>query len=63
MNKLFINLSNQEIFTEVLPSFGLSLLIAELYYKLGSFSLECLAFLATWYALGTLISKINPLKS
>ena len=25
--------------------------IAELFYKFGSFALECIAFLATWYVL------------
>ena len=24
-------------------------IVAELFYKFGSFALECLAFLATWY--------------
>lgn len=28
-----------------------SLAIAELFYKFGSFLLECIAFLATWYVL------------
>ena len=34
------------------PAFCLALLVAELFFKFGSFSLECLGFLATWYALG-----------
>ena len=33
------------------PGFVVSFLIAELFYKFHSFSLECLAFLATWYGL------------
>ena len=33
------------------PAFGASFLIAELFYKFHSFTLECLAFLATWYVL------------
>jgi hypothetical protein len=32
------------------PSLGLSLILAEEFYKFGSFTLECSAFLATWYA-------------
>ena len=28
-----------------------ALVIAELFFKLGSFTAECLAFLATWYLL------------
>jgi hypothetical protein len=36
---------------------GLSALtLAELFYKFHSFTLECLAFLATWYAIGWLLS-------
>ena len=34
-----------------LPSLAAAFLIAEAFYKFHSFSLECLAFLATWYAL------------
>jgi hypothetical protein len=33
------------------PPLAVSFLIAELFYKFGSFGLECVAFLATWYAL------------
>lgn len=33
------------------PALMLSGLIAELFYKFHSFTLECLAFLATWYAI------------
>jgi hypothetical protein len=35
-----------------------ALLVAELFYKFGSFSLECLAFLATWYAFGMVLSRV-----
>jgi hypothetical protein len=38
---------------ELLP-FVASVVIAELFYKFHSFSLECLAFLATWYVLSAL---------
>lgn len=32
------------------PSLMVSMLVAESLYKFQSFTLECLAFLATWYA-------------
>jgi len=32
------------------PSLFLSMLVAESFYKFQSFTLECIAFLATWYA-------------
>jgi hypothetical protein len=35
----------------VLPSGAVALVIAELFYKFHSFTLECLAFLGTWYVL------------
>jgi hypothetical protein len=31
------------------PSAAVSIVIAELFYKFHSFTLECVAFLATWY--------------
>lgn len=34
---------------EQVPAFAAALLIAEAFYKFHSFTLECLAFLATWY--------------
>lgn len=33
------------------PTMGTSLLVAELFFKFGSFTLESLAFLATWFVL------------
>jgi hypothetical protein len=33
------------------PTIGMSMVIAELFYKFHSFTLECLAFLCTWYVL------------
>ncbi len=36
-----------------------SLAIAELFYKFGSFLLEALAFLATWFVLDALVSLIQ----
>lgn len=38
---------------------GTSILIAETYYKFHSFSLECVAFLATWYAIDGIIHSVN----
>ncbi len=39
----------KQMLLEQAPSFGVALVIAEFYYKFHSFTLECLAFLATWY--------------
>ena len=41
------------------PAFVGSLLVAEFFYKFGSFTLECLCFLATWLTLGTVTSFVS----
>jgi hypothetical protein len=46
---------DQVLFAEA-PAFVVSLFIAEWFYKFHSFSLECLAFLATWLVLSCLLS-------
>ena len=39
-------------------SLGVALVIAELFYKFHSFLLESIAFLATWYVLSWLGSRL-----
>jgi len=43
-----------------LPALGVALVIAEVFYKFHSFTLECVAFLATWYGLSWLIDRTLP---
>ena len=45
------------------PTAGAALVIAEVFYKFHSFSLECLAFLATWFALSWLAHTAVPMPS
>ena len=45
----------QGLFAEM-PAFVASLFIAEAFFKFHSFTLECACFLATWTALGTILS-------
>jgi hypothetical protein len=40
---------------EQAPSLGLALILAELFYKFHSFTLECIAFLATWFVLDAVV--------
>ena len=40
------------------PALLLSWVLAELFYKFGSFTLETGAFLLTWYGAGFLLRKI-----
>jgi hypothetical protein len=51
MYSLVRSVSFRGLMTEQLPTLAASMLIAELFYKFHSFTLECLAFLATWGAL------------
>jgi hypothetical protein len=40
------------------PFLFAALILAEMFYKFGSFALECLAFLVTWYALSFVATRI-----
>jgi hypothetical protein len=49
MYTLFCSISFKRLASEQLPAIVLAWLIAEIFYKFHSFTLECLAFLATWF--------------
>lgn len=51
MYTLIKTIPANQLLLEQLPVLIASLLIAELFYKFHSFTLECVAFLATWYVL------------
>lgn len=61
MDKVFKNLSHKAMIVEVVPAFGISLLMAEFFYKFGSFAIECIAFLATWYFIGRTINILRDI--
>ena len=48
----------KRLLLEQAPALGVSFAIAESYYKFHSFTLECLAFLATWCVADALIQPI-----
>ena len=56
MYTLIKNISVKKIISSELPSLGLSLIVAESFYKFGSFTLECGAFLGTWYVISFLLN-------
>ena len=60
MFQLIHNLTAGELFRQQLPAFAVSFLIAELFYKFHSFTLECGAFLVTWYVLDALLHWLLP---
>ena len=41
------------------PALALSLIVAELFYKFGSFTLECLGFLVTWFVLDAVFAQVG----
>lgn len=56
MHKFIKSMSVRELFVEQVPAVAIAILIAELFYKFHSFTLECLAFLATWYLVDLVLS-------
>jgi hypothetical protein len=59
MFTLFRNVRVREALRSEAPAFLASLLVAEFYFKFGSFTLECVCFLATWLALGAALSFVS----
>lgn len=49
----------RQLLAEQVPAITASFFIAELFYKFHSFTLECLAFLATWSVLDGLINLVR----
>jgi hypothetical protein len=60
MFKLIHSLSMSELLRQQFPVFAISFLIAEFFYKFGSFALECVAFLVTWYVLDAMMQWFKP---
>jgi len=58
MYTLIRSIPLRQLLMEQLPALGISLIIAELFYKFHSFTLECIAFLATWYVVDAILSYI-----
>ena len=58
MYTLFKNIDLKKIVTNEVPALGLSLIIAEAFFKFGSFTLECGAFLGTWYCISFFLNYV-----
>ncbi len=50
MHTLLRSVPPKSLLFQAAPSGVAALVIAELFYKWHSFTLECMGFLATWYA-------------
>lgn len=58
MYTLVKNRSIRELITQQAPALIAALIIAELLYKFRSFTLECVAFLFTWYVIDAVITRM-----
>lgn len=58
MYSLMRSHSPKSFFLTQLPSLAAAFVLAELFYKWKSFSLECLGFLATWFVLDWLLNVV-----
>jgi hypothetical protein len=54
-----INSLGRRALIDELPAGLVALIAAEAFYKFHSFTLECGAFLATWYVLGNLHARVR----
>jgi len=59
MYSLVRALPMRQLASTQLPSIVSALLVAEFFYKFHSFTLECVAFLATWALFDFLLSKLT----
>jgi hypothetical protein len=59
MYTLLCNVGLRRGLVDEAPSLALSLVLAELFYKFGSFTRECVAFLVTWYAISYVMALIR----
>lgn len=61
MFTLLQTLPLRRILLEQTPAIAVSWLLAELFYKFHSFTLECAAFLVTWFVIDLVIQFISRL--
>lgn len=54
-----ISILGRRFVAHEMPSGVAAFVLAEMFYKFHSFTLECGAFLLTWYALGSLHAAIR----
>jgi hypothetical protein len=59
MYTLIRSIPLRQLLLEQVPALGLSFITAELFYKFHSFTLECLAFLGTWYVIDAAIKHLS----
>ena len=63
MFELIRSVPLRQLLARQAPALAGSLLIAELFYKFGSFTLECLGFLVTWFVLDAIFAGFSRVLS
>lgn len=63
MFHLLHSLPAKVVWSRELPAGLAAWVVAELFYKFHSFTLECAAFLGTWYVIGALFSLLAGRRS
>lgn len=58
MYTLLHSMSLKRLGSEQLPAIAIAWLMAEVFYKFHSFTLECLAFMATWFVIDMAIQTL-----
>ncbi len=61
MFTLLRSLPAKRILAEQVPAMGAAWIVAELFYKFHSFTLECAAFLATWFVFDAVLTGLRRL--
>lgn len=59
MFSLIRNTPTRSLLTKEAPAMLAAMVLAEIFYKFHSFTLECIAFLFTWFVTDLLMSKIS----
>jgi hypothetical protein len=63
MYTLLTMISPRRIVFEQLPPLALAWMCAEIFFKFHSFTLECAAFLLTWFVIDALIQSLLKTKN
>ena len=61
MFTLLSSISAKRLILEQLPAMGAAWIVAELFYKFHSFTLECAAFLVTWFVFDATLTGVRRL--
>lgn len=63
MYSLLKSRTYRDLLFQQLPTLGSALLLAEIFYKFGSFTLEAIAFLLTWAILDAIYGTLSRISS